>query len=65
MPTKDKKFTLEDSDRMIKAVIDSFFQEENIAYSAPYEVKELIEEQGNGGEEVLPSERIMNNPLLS
>ena len=28
----DKKFTLKDSDRMIKDVIDSFFQEENVTH---------------------------------
>ncbi len=28
----DNKFTLKDSDRMIKDVIDSFFQEENVTH---------------------------------
>ncbi len=28
----DKKFTLKDSDRMVKDVIDSFFQEENVTH---------------------------------
>ena len=32
MPDKKEKFTLEDSDRMIKDVIDSFFQEQNVTH---------------------------------
>ncbi len=32
MPDKDKPFKLKDSDRMIKDVIDSFFQEEDVAH---------------------------------
>ncbi len=44
----DKKFTLKDSDRMIKDVIDSFFQEENVTHD--------LEELGqvNMGQEVPP-----------
>ena len=38
----DKKFTLKDSDRMIKDVIDSFFQEENITH----DLEELGQVQG-------------------
>ena len=33
----DKKFSLKDSDKMIKDVIDSFFQEENV----PHDLEEL------------------------
>ena len=44
MADKKQKFTLEDSDRMIKDVIDSFFQEQNV----PHDLEELMGAQGNG-----------------
>ena len=49
MPDKKPKFKLEDSDRMIKDVIDSFFQEQNVTH----DLEELMEIQG--GQE-LPAE---------
>ena len=42
----DKKFTLKDSDRMIKDVIDSFFQEQNVTH----DIEELMKVQGIGQE---------------
>lgn len=44
MATKKQEFTLEDSDRMIKDVIDSFFQEQNVTH----DLEELMAAQGNG-----------------
>ena len=46
----DKKFTLKDSDRMIKDVIDSFFQEENDTHDEEGLEEVLV----TGGQEVPP-----------
>ena len=45
----DKKFTLKDSDRMIRDVIDSFFQEQNVTH----DIEELMKAQGER-QEVIP-----------
>jgi len=48
----EKRFSLKDSDRMIKDVIDSFFQQENVTH----DLEELAQVQGIGQE--LPPEGI-------
>jgi len=52
MPDKKEKFTLKDSDRMIKDVIDSFFQEENVTH----DIEELAEVKLAGEPEVAGEE---------
>ena len=53
MPDK-KKFTLKDSDRMIKDVIDNFFQEENVTH----DLEELgqVQLEGSPVQEIPPIE---------
>ncbi len=42
----DKKFTLKDSDRMIKDVIDSFFQQENVTHDIEELQQVQLSEEG-------------------
>lgn len=60
MADKKKKFSLEDSDRMIKDVIDSFFQGQNVTH----DLEELGQVIGASGREAPPGYHYMPDGSL-
>ena len=54
MAAKERKFTLKDYEQLIDDILTPYFQEQNVTH----DLEDLMKAQGNGGQEVPPTEVI-------